>query len=653
VELISKMSAKIVYLILFGVVVDSLQSAAENVTIEKILDLTVFGQCNIYYKMFRPDQETVDLTERAILAQQQLRKNYALTCIYNATSIDPMVSPSVSLYESCVLTVIVGIVPYDSDRLGDFMLRNNYTFSSTPFSTYILIPGPFQAKWIAKFPRRHAVMLPVRIFYLLLPTFREDDSGFYTSPYIFVCAHCEESSWKKEMRASSDLASISSLNFSSFWSRNDVQIVNEDFLVTHDVTDCERGPWERIFRTQRSVCSSFFSFMVVISRSVHPNFTVSARDSHGPFENRCFGFLQSGYFTNPSFSDASSSWFQVVNTGGLSFCDCKPKSRKELLRAWATPFERKVWLGLTVTYLLLGFTVGTKLHVSKRYSKKSRVQDFAVGFMAVAGLYLRQEGVNVGCRNLLLLTSLCIGVILSLYENIVTSEIVVPPPTLEHNLTSLVMDVRSKVIYVADNTATNQRLKELELEARKWNIKYSKDQFQSTDDWYRISMAPPLENGTSLSYFGFYSAVESDSWLRKVKLLNNKCHCYIVKHEFRQKESYITFKIFLMHRFVFMSNILRQSGIISYFTEEYRTYEHKIRLTNVRRQLEKGRYHSEFFVRERTGMDLIKLRNLVLLFVMFGGMGLFAVNIFILEKSDWLALCVYCKGLVSKYLRAV
>jgi hypothetical protein len=117
-------------------------SAADSVTIENILDLSVFGTCNINFKKFREDQRTVHLTETLILVQQKLRKDYALTSVENATGYLPMVSPVIGLFEGCVLHVIVGIVPsdrIDEMRLDVYMLTNPYTYTLAPFSTYILI----------------------------------------------------------------------------------------------------------------------------------------------------------------------------------------------------------------------------------------------------------------------------------------------------------------------------------------------------------------------------------------------------------------------------------------------------------------------------------------------------------------------------------
>jgi hypothetical protein len=133
------MLGKVLSVVIFTISIHVSQAVAENVTIEKILDLSVFGNCNIYLKRFRDDQGTVDLTEKLILVQQELRKEYALTCIDNATRILPIATPTVSLFEGCVLHIIVGIVPYHLMRLHTFMVINNYTYSSTPFSTYILI----------------------------------------------------------------------------------------------------------------------------------------------------------------------------------------------------------------------------------------------------------------------------------------------------------------------------------------------------------------------------------------------------------------------------------------------------------------------------------------------------------------------------------
>jgi hypothetical protein len=258
-----------------------LQSSADNVTLEKILDLTVFGTCNIYLKRFREDQGTVDLTEKLILVQQKLRTDYALTTIDNTTRILPMANPTVNLFEGCILNIILGIVPRDTGRLTAFMYDNYYTYSSTPFSTYILIPDAFNAKASVHFSLLAMLELPLRIFCLLVPTVPHDKVNLYSEPYILVCAQCVRSSLTQKMPVNADLAYISSLNFSDSWSRNDVQIANLFYKGSRDITGCEHFPWatfsEAHKRSDLIICNGHFAFIDVLVRSVGSNFTVSLK----------------------------------------------------------------------------------------------------------------------------------------------------------------------------------------------------------------------------------------------------------------------------------------------------------------------------------------------------------------------------------------
>jgi hypothetical protein len=658
--LISKMLEKLVVIIIYAVSSHSSQSAAENVTIEKILDLTVFGQCNIYLKRFWDSQQTLDLTEKFIHVQQENRKDYALTSIENATHVFSGVSPTVSLFEGCVLTVLVGVNPKYGEVLDILMINNNYTYSSTPFSTYILISPAYQADSDVIYPRFTMLYLPVRVFYLLLPILQNDDLNLYTRPYLLVCAHCGESSWVKLMSGSSDLAYISSLNFSSSWSRNNVQILNK-FVVGYDLTGCDEGPWliayqsTPIVSSWRDVCFHMYSFMDVLVRSVGRNLTLSSKSERDISDKRFFGHIEKGYISDQRFSggfpDAASVWFQQVGIGQLYFCDCNPKSQSELLKAWVTPFERSVWLGLIIIFLLLSLLIGVKLQVGKLNTKNITAKDFVAPILAIAGIFLRQEGKKIGNQRLLLLTSFCVGVILLLYENFVTSKLVVPPPKLEYNFSGLLMAAGSKVIYSGEDSPTSLELIELETEALKWNITYLKAQFQFNGELHRRK--PPLENGTILSYFGFYSAVDSDDELRKLKLLNNKCHCYIVNHEFRHVNAYIRFSLFQRKRFISILKILLESGIFSFFNEKIRKHENDILLTKLSRWLENDIIHSDFFVREETRMGVIKLENLKFIFVIFGGLEFLAVNIFILKEIGLRMSYVYCKVIVLKCWRAI
>jgi hypothetical protein len=313
-----------------------------------------------------------------------------------------------------------------------------------------------------------------------------------------------------------------------------------------------------------------------------------------------------------------------------------------MLNAWVTPFSRSVWLGLVITYLLLSVTVGAQLQAGKICGNKASPDDYTVPFITVAGLFLRQEGANVECQSLLTLTSLFIGIILSQYENYVTSELVVPPPKFEHNLSSLMMSAGVKLIYSGSEIAINADPIELQTQLRKWSITYSKEQLELNNGLYRLGL--PLFNGTRLAYFGYYSAAEIDLRLRFLKLVNNKCYCYIVKHTFRPRETYITFELFLRNRFASIANVLRQSGIIQLFSESFYNYEIARGRIQLRRRLEKSANHLDFFVSEGPRLaEIIKLENLHFIFVLFGGMVFVAVNTFMLEQVNWLSLWDNCK----------
>jgi hypothetical protein len=303
-------------------------------------------------------------------------------------------------------------------------------------------------------------------------------------------------------------------------------------------------------------------------------------------------------------------------------------------------------------FLLLSIIFAAKLKIVHGNAKKSGVKDYCVAIITIAGIYLRQERSKAECNRLLLLSSFCIGLILSLYEDCVTSELIVAAPKFEHNLSSLLMSAGSKVIYVAESQSpTNSEVQELMVESQKWNIPYSKDKFQSNNVLHRKGL--PIENGMTLSYFGFYAATESDLALSKLRILNNKCYCYIVKHRFRQRGAYFIFELFLRSRFASIGNYLRESGIFSFFVQQHRKFIFKIGLAGLRRRLEEGKYHSDFFVREVPRIDSIGLQDLYFIFVILAGMGFLAVNIFALRQIDWRTLYAHSKNFVLKHLRAI
>jgi hypothetical protein len=197
----NKMLPTSVSIIIYTILIYVPKCSAEKVTVENILDLSVFGPCNINLKWFRELQFTTDFVETILVVQQKRRKDYALTTIDNATRRVPMVSPMIGLFEGCVLNIIVGLVPNDLIRQDQFMNQNNYTYSSTPFSTYILIPYTYKANENVIPPRYPMLYLPVRVFYLLVPIFPDDDVNLYTHirtySSVFLAVNLGRRKWKE------------------------------------------------------------------------------------------------------------------------------------------------------------------------------------------------------------------------------------------------------------------------------------------------------------------------------------------------------------------------------------------------------------------------------------------------------------------------
>jgi hypothetical protein len=56
-----------VLIIIYTILVCVTKSSAEKVTVENVLDLSVFGPCNINLKWFREHQFTTDFVEKIVL----------------------------------------------------------------------------------------------------------------------------------------------------------------------------------------------------------------------------------------------------------------------------------------------------------------------------------------------------------------------------------------------------------------------------------------------------------------------------------------------------------------------------------------------------------------------------------------------------------
>jgi uncharacterized membrane protein YqaE (UPF0057 family) len=387
-------------------------------------ELNVYNSCFIHIRKFSNNIASADLTSLLVKGQFSSRK-FALFSIFNGTHRKPQIQPVGSINEKCTLNVIVDFQPNDYKRLLYFMNVNKYTFISKPHSFYVLV---VKANSVKIHPS--TVIFPTSIFILKVSDiFNNRLVPIYKSVFLFFCSACEKHIHSIQLGA--DTQTLNDLHYQTKWSfpQQHVQAVIED--VVGDINGCEKVIWQRwlasyIQRKYHSPagCSKSFAFYDLLTQTVQKNLTLSFEVDLNPLEDGYTVFVTESMwnkhaFLNPSFS--SSGYFHLFALAKILYCDCDGLSESSFVRKWVNCLPTNLWYTL-IALTLLTFTFNIL---------ESGIETGTFGCKAICTLLLELVGIVLrqgsAARSIsILILCLTAFIISSVYENGLTSELIVP-----------------------------------------------------------------------------------------------------------------------------------------------------------------------------------------------------------------------------------
>jgi hypothetical protein len=534
-----------------------------------ILDLSVFGECVIHFTKMQDDWETIDRTESIIHAQYQSRETHQhqLISIYNSSfnennPVDTLIQPSISIMEECTLNVLLGVHWNQHYKLAQIIQFSNYTYSSDPFSTYILIVDSrnqpvYYDTWMT---------FPTRIFYFEFPS---PYSSSISLPHFvkYLCLYCTGSPYVR-MQVTPKLSSVSYLNLRSKWVRQEI------VFRLHTV------PWrftlfsgqENAFRkTTESQCA--YGLIEILSKATEPNMTVVmepmfTKDTfYSGFTGKIFMYVF--YRKAVSFSNANRVWYEHLTRGQMFYCICKLTNGQTLIyEGWIGSFTPNVWLGVFITVVSVSIIGACQAARSSNKQNTSLLAiilrtDLLLTFLDVFSMFLRQGEIK---KNLIMsLCTLAAAILLAFYENFMTSAIISPEPPKHHSLRSLIE--ASYILVYTTHAIDHEQRTALENELLKYNVKYDRRQIMYINASMFGSMKAMDSGGNYLAYFNYYSEEVAKSTLSLMQLANPGCKCFISNYGFHEIPSYNEIHHFLRSKFYGTLNRLQANGL-HYF---YRT----------------------------------------------------------------------------------
>jgi hypothetical protein len=485
----------------------SLSKVTLALTTNNIVDLSVFGECVIHFTRIVDDQETIDHTDTIIHAQYQTRnsRHHQLISIHNSSidesgPIGTLIQPSIWVKEECSLNVLLGVNVKHHSVVHRIIMNRNYSFSSNPFSTYVLVPDsqnePFQYRTWGT--------VPTRIFFL----HSSPSSRGWSPMVLYLCTFCTNSPYVI-MSLGPDLASVSFLNLRSSLMHLYISFKSPSSQYMFRLKSEQKRAFKEMYAQQCRL-----AFNELISETMLSNMTImmvptTAYD--GRDELGYTGRIQIGVFLDRvvDFEIATSVWYEEQTKATVSYCTCKRRDERTLIyEGWIGSFTPNVWLGIWVSFLSLSLVIACKV-------KKNRTKDTCVLFVSkkqvlvalfdVYSIMFRQG--NIKKSLLLLLGTGVAALILAVYENYMTSAIIAPEPPNHHTLKSLMEYGYTIALKISATHVNHVQKGLLEKELYKSKVKYKDEQIQTVNRSTYENLKAKDSNGDYFAYFGFYSDI--------------------------------------------------------------------------------------------------------------------------------------------------
>jgi hypothetical protein len=535
-------------------------------------DLTVFGPCVIHIKQFSDKITSIDLTSR-IISATSVNGGYNFFSIFNGTHPYPQIQPVASISEKCTVNVIIDFNAIQYLRLFLFMDANRYTFNSKPLSVYVLV---VRASYIAIFPL--TVTLPASIFVLKAPYNLMDTTAMESNKlFLYYCMLCAKPI--QSISSSTDIRILNDTHYQSKWvfPQQYIHALTTRYTsTTRDISNCETLIWQRwlasyidrqdpVFRA----CRRSYAFFDLLARREQGNLTVYLETDLTAFQDGYTGYISEGIWNKDTFmhpSVGSNAYFLLFASGTIFYCNCDRLSERSSINKWVNCLPTNLWrflIGLVM--LMLCLNIGQDIFRTGRLC----VKDVCILFVDLIAIILRQ-GDNRS--TIIIVFCLTVFVISNVYENGLTSEIIVPEEKSIFDLKQLISSGYT-ILYPGGKQSDNRLANTLQdvyeiINQSKTHI--ASENLQAYSDRHDES-----EESLDFVYnekVGMYGLRTPRLQQQAHKILRSVapsfCMCTNVRDLHQNRQMLLAFNHRLRCRFSYYMDLLIQSGINQLFDNE-------------------------------------------------------------------------------------
>jgi hypothetical protein len=579
-----------------------------------IADLSMFGSCVIHLKRFRDNLVFIDLTTIVVLAQIN-NGQFPLFSIFNGSNPLPQIQPVDSLQEECSLQVLIGIHPRPSWELYDFMFSSRYTFNSNPHSIYIVLLDPS-----GNFPYvdRSSTMFPASIFVWKVPITNpiihnaEDELRLKEHRFWYVCVRC--SNFWQLVGDNKNIRYISEVSYESNWYNSKLVLQAIVTTTTGDKTGCEKYIWKLWLapigdhvRDDYKYCSKSLAFTDILARSVHSNLTVFLQPREDLSQDGFSGFFVNGIWSPQRGID---HW----RASNISF------------RGWLNCFEGTIWMCIiVVTALAHSYICIQHYFRTWKYNIHTYI-NFAFDIVEI----LIRQGSCKCC--LIAIFSLGGFIVSTVFENSLTSSLIVPNMEKEFSLSDLI-ELGYRIIYVGGSMVFGSQLMYVEKLFNISNVYLQEDNVVTMT--VEIQMDPETFSSRKLALFAFVTPGAVKMLGQQIHSTlhsnhSNSCLCRTIAFPDLKLPLASTYLHGMKFRIFHIKELLMQSGIDQLFDQDMGNASPDL-LDDII-ELETSGNENQF----------LSLQNLVPLFV--GGCVLAGISgvIFLIETT--IAACIHGRG---------
>jgi hypothetical protein len=544
-------------------------------------DLTVFGPCVIHIKQFSDKITSIDLTSR-IISSTSVNGGYNFFSIFNGTHLYPQIQPVAGIREKCTVNVIIDFNAIHYQRLVLFMDANRYTFNSKPLSVYVLV---VRTSYIAIYPS--TVTFPTSIFVLKAPHNLMDTTAMESNKlFLFFCMFCAKHI--QSISSSTDIRILNDTHYQSKWlfPQQYIQALMTIYTsTTRDISNGETLIWQRWLASyidrQDPVlrgCRRSHAFFDLLARRVQGNLAVYLETDLFALRDGYTGHIAEAVYSNDTFmhpSFGSNAYFHLFASGTIFYCNCDRLSERSSINKWVNCLPTNLWgflIGLVM--LMLCLNIGQDIFRTGTLC----VKDVCILFVDLIAIILRQ-GDNRS--TIIIVFCLTVFVISNVYENGLTSEIIVPEEKSIFDLKQLISS-GYRILYPGGKQSDNRFASQLEdvseiMNQSKTHI--ASENLQAYSDKHEESL--DFVYNEKVAMYAVRPPRAQQQVHKSVRsVAPSFCMCTNVRDLHQNRPMLLAFNHRLRWRFSYYMDLLIQSGINQLFDNQLEliTYDYGLNM---------------------------------------------------------------------------